>query len=47
MASDGVQDVLAMEVVQTRPSVATEKPPRTGLSDGPRKPDVGRGKDRK
>ena len=35
MASDGIQDVLAMEVAQTRPSGATERAPRIGIRDGP------------
>jgi hypothetical protein len=41
LATDGVQDVLAMEVAQTRPSGTTEEPPRTDWPDGSRKPNVG------
>ena len=41
MASYCVQDVLAMEVAQARPSSAAAKYPPTGPPDGTRKPHVG------
>ena len=46
MASECLQDVLAMEVAQARTSGAAQRRPRAGSSDGPRKPNMGRGEDR-
>src|ERR1700737_4584403 len=47
MASGCVQDVLAVEVAETRPSRAAEESPGTDSPDGSRKRNLGRGTDRK
>jgi hypothetical protein len=43
-ATDGVPDVLAVEVPQAGPPTAAGEPPGTDPQDGPREPQVGRGR---